>query len=196
MQITDEFTLELPPQEAYELLLDLERVTPCMPGATLGDVLDDGSRAVGVKVKLGPMRFTYDGTVRIAEQDAAARRAVLKGAADEARGQGSAAATIAMQVEEATGGSRVTATADIELTGRAAQMGHGIVQSVSKQLIGQMTTCLAARFAGSGAAAAPAAPVASDTAPEPPPLRAGALFWSVLRERIASLFRRGDRGAA
>ena len=98
MQITNEFTLEMPPQETYELLLDLERVTPCMPGASLGEELEDGSRAVTVKVKLGPMRFSYDGTARIADRDPEARRAVLQGAAKEARGQGSASASIAMQV--------------------------------------------------------------------------------------------------
>ena len=124
MRITNEFTLSLPPHEAYELLLDLEKVTPCMPGAVLGDELPDGARKVAVTVKVGPIKFTYDGTVRIAEQDAGARRAVLLGTANEARGQGSATAAIAMHVHEVEGGSRVTATADVDLTGRAAQMGH------------------------------------------------------------------------
>ncbi|HEX5145872.1 MAG TPA: SRPBCC family protein, partial [Conexibacter sp.] len=165
MQIRNEFTLELPPQETYELLLDLERVTPCMPGASLGERREDGSYAVNVKVKLGPMRFSYDGAVRIAEQDAAARRAVLQGSANEAKGQGSADAAITMQVEEAPEGSRVTATADVDLTGRAAQMGHGVVESVTRQLIGQMTRCLSQRFVeGAGEPAAAAAPAA----PTPP----------------------------
>ena len=210
MQITDEFTLDLPPQQTYDLLLDLERVTPCMPGASLGEELSDGSRAVTVKVKLGPMRFVYGGTVRIAEQDAQARRAVLKG---------SAAAAITMRVHEADSGSRVTAVADVDLTGRAAQMGHSVVESVTKQLIGQMTTCLSERFVvadvsqqqqqPSGRAAPRAMPAPSPTAaisdraavgkPAPrdsQPLRVGALVWAVLRERIAALVSRLKRSAA
>lgn len=218
MQIDNEFTLELPPDETYKLLLDLDRVTPCMPGASLGAELPDGSRAVKVTVKLGPMRFSYDGTVRIAEQDSAARRAVLKGAANETRGQGSAEAAITMLVEEATGGSRVSTSADIALTGRAAQMGHGVVESVTKQLIGQMTQALSERFVDAAAAAeaatepspdqrsrseaSPRQAVASTSAPpvqdapEPRPLKATALLWAVVRGRLASLFRRRAGGAA
>ncbi len=94
MQITNDFSLGLAPDQAYALLLDLEQVTPCMPGAELGEAREDGSHAVKVTVKLGPMRFVYEGTVQIAEQDAAARRAVLVGQARETRGQGSAKATI------------------------------------------------------------------------------------------------------
>ena len=98
MQITNQFTIGLPPEDAYRLLLDLEQVTPCLPGAELGGPKDDGGRAVKVTVKLGPMRFVYEGSVQIAEQDDAARRAVLVGQARESRGQGSAQATIAMTV--------------------------------------------------------------------------------------------------
>ena len=74
MQITDEFTIGLPPDQAYPLLLDLEQVTPCMPGAELGAEKDDRSRTVKVTVKLGPMRFVYDGTVRLAGRRRRARR--------------------------------------------------------------------------------------------------------------------------
>lgn len=194
MQITNEFTLSLPPAEAYCLLLDLEKVTPCMPGATLGGALPDGSRAVNVTVKLGPMRFTYDGTVTISEQDDATRRAVLLGAAKEARGQGSAQAAIAMQVYEAPGGSRVTAVADVELTGRAAQMGHGMVESVSKQLIGQFTRRLSERYVDAGGDQA--APAGSDVAGgESDALEAGSLVWAVMRDRVSQPFRRRERGS-
>ena len=148
MEITNDFTIGLPPERAYELLVDLERVAPCMPGAELGDELPDGSRAVKVRVKLGPMKFTYDGTVRIAERDEAAQKAVLVGTAKEARGQGDANATITMQVTPGDGGGSYVAThAQVDLSGRAAQMGHGVVQAVSKQLMGQMTATLEQRFA-------------------------------------------------
>ncbi len=164
MEIANDFTIGLPPERAFELLVDLDRVAPCMPGAELGDELPDGSRAVKVHVKLGPMKFVYDGTVRVAEQDKAAQRAVLVGTAKEARGQGDASATITMQVSGREGGGSAVATnAQVDLTGRAAQMGHGVVQAVSKQLMGQMTRALEERFAQPAASepAAPAAPPAA-----------------------------------
>ncbi|HEX5146414.1 MAG TPA: SRPBCC family protein, partial [Conexibacter sp.] len=166
-EITNDFTISLPPERTFELLVDLERVAPCMPGAELGDELPDGSRAVKVHVKLGPMKFVYDGSVRVAEQDAAAQRAVLVGTAKEARGQGDANATITMQVRPGDGGgSAVSTNAQVDLSGRAAQMGHGVVQAVSKQLMGQMTRTLEQRFAGS-AESEPAAPAAPAAAAEP-----------------------------
>jgi carbon monoxide dehydrogenase subunit G len=169
VEITNDFTISLPPQQAYELLVDLERVAPCMPGAELGDELPDGSRAVKVRVKLGPMKFTYDGSVRIAERDEAAQKAVLVGTAKEARGQGDANATITMQVTPDDGGSHVATHAQVDLSGRAAQMGHGVVQAVSKQLMGQMTATLEQRFAQP--AAVPDAPAHDAPATGPTPLK-------------------------
>lgn len=203
MQITNEFALELPPDRAYRLLLDLEQVTPCLPGAELGEEKEDGARAVKVTVKLGPMRFVYDGTVRIAEADDAAQRAVLVGEAREARGQGSAQATIAMTVSAADAGSRVEAVADVELTGRAAQMGRGVVEDVAKRMIADMATCLESRFgslaapeavaggahAGTTPPTAGATPQAA-TAAAPKELSAISLAWTVLTGRIKALFGR------
>jgi carbon monoxide dehydrogenase subunit G len=200
MDIASDFELDLPPDEAYVLLLDLERVAPCMPGATLGEEREDGSRQLTVTVRLGPMKFIYGGTVRIAERNDAARRAVLVGAARETRGQGNASATITMTVSPADGGSRVDSLAAIELTGRAAQTGRGIVEDVSRRMVGQMAECLAAKTAGPAPAAepegaAPAGAPAPSPASAPPPrkpqeIRAGALFWSVLWQRISRLWRR------
>ena len=191
MQITNEFSIALPPDRAYALLLDLEQVTPCMPGAELGEARDDGSYAVKVTVKLGPMRFVYEGSVQIAEQDAAAHRAVLVGQARETRGQGSAKATIAMTVSGDGAPSRVSAVADIELTGRAAQMGRGVVEDVSKKMIADMAACLEARFAQpESQPEAVAETTAVPPAPEAKPIKAGSIFWTVLVGRIKALFRR------
>lgn len=217
MEITNDFAISLPPERAFELLVDLDRVAPCMPGAELGEELPDGSRAVKVHVKLGPMKFVYDGTVRVAERDAAAQRAVLVGTAKEARGQGDASATITMQVSDGDGGgSRVATNAQVDLTGRAAQMGHGVVQAVSKQLMGQMTSALEQRFAqpepaaaaapaaaapANGAAAEPAKPTPPTTTtasrpgappaePAAPPVKAGALVLAVVRDWLRRTFRR------
>jgi carbon monoxide dehydrogenase subunit G len=221
MQIANEFQLSLPPDDAYRLLLDLDRVAPCMPGAELGAELDDGAREVKVKVKLGPMRFSYDGTVKIAEQDAAARSAVLVGSARDARTQATAEARIAMTVTPQGSGSAVGAVSDIQLTGRAAQMGHGVVESVVAQLLGEMSANLersigadstpagAAPADSAPAGTAPANAASTDAAPAasaaaeparatPPPaasndLRAGRLVLAVVRGWFARLFRRGGK---
>jgi carbon monoxide dehydrogenase subunit G len=189
VQITNEFRIAIEPDRAYELLLDLEQVTPCLPGAELGDVKDDGSHAVTVTVKLGPMRFVYDGTVAIAERDAAARRAVMVGSARETRGQGSAKATIAMTVGGAGAGSKVDVVADVDLTGRAAQMGRGIVEDVAKRMIADMASCLEQRFAEPAASPAGSASTAEATpAPESKPIRAGSLVFTVLLGKLRALF--------
>ncbi|MBS1886189.1 MAG: SRPBCC family protein [Actinobacteria bacterium] len=200
MEITNEFTLSLPPEDAYRLLLDLEKVTPCMPGAELGEATEDGGRRVKVTVKLGPLRFVYDGTVRIAEQDDAERRAVLVGAAREMKGQGNAEATITMTVRPEGDLSSVLTVADVNLTGRAAQSGRGIVEDVSKRMIGRMTAELEARYAAPTAAgdaptasadgAAPAGSGAAPPAAEAQPLRAGSLILPMIWDRIKVLFTR------
>lgn len=190
MQITNEFSIALSPDQAYALLLDLEQVTPCMPGAELGEAREDGSYAVKVTVKLGPMRFVYEGSVQIAEQDPAARRAVLVGQARETRGQGSAKATIAMTVSGDSAPSQVSAVADVELTGRAAQMGRGVVEDVAKKMIADMAACLERRFAPPETRSEEASPPPAAPAPEPTPIRAGSIFWTVLLGRIKALFRR------
>jgi uncharacterized protein len=192
VQITNEFSIALQPDQAYELLLDLEQVTPCLPGAELGGRKDDGSYAVKVTIKLGPMRFVYDGTVTIAERDAAARRAVMVGAARETRGQGSAKATISMTVAGSGSASKVEVVADVELTGRAAQMGRGIVEDVAKRMIADMAACLEQRFAAPAASAAEAPPPPGEatSSPEAKPIRAGSLVFSVLLGKLRALFTR------
>ncbi len=188
MEITSEFSLPLGPDEAYRLLLDLDRVAPCLPGATLGSATEDGARGLTLTVRLGPMRFAYDGTISVDNQDAVARRAVLVGAARERRGQGTAKATISMQVSQnGDVGSRIASVANIELTGRAAQTGRGIVEDVSRQMIDEMAKCLAARHSDEGAQSG--CPPARD-AQDAREIRAARLLARVVLQRIRRLLRR------
>ena len=182
MRIDTGFEISRPPAEAYSLLLDLERVAPCFPGAELAGHLPDGVREVRVTVRLGPMRLAYEGEVRIDRRDDAARRAVMAGSAREARGGGSAAARLAMRVEPSGTGSRVVAEADVVLSGRAAQMGKGIVEDVARRLVGEMAGCLEAGLA------APAPREGAPARTEPPvpaePLRGGRLVLGIARDRL------------
>ena len=92
MELTNEFTVPLAPDRAWEVLTDLERIAPCLPGARLTEVDGDDHRGE-VKVKVGPITATYKGVARFLERDATARRAVLQAEGRDAR-QGNAAATI------------------------------------------------------------------------------------------------------
>lgn len=142
MLIETEVEIASPAEEVYRLMLDVERVIPCLPGAQLvGE--DDGTYTVKLGVKLGPMSLSYGGTVAIAEQDDTARRAVMHAEVAEQRGQGNARATMAMTVlQEPEGSSRLRVSADVLVTGRVAQMGRGIMQDVATKMLTDMAACL------------------------------------------------------
>jgi carbon monoxide dehydrogenase subunit G len=164
------------------VLLDVERIAPCMPGATVESF--DGDTIVGrVKVKVGPIQVTYAGTARFSAKDEAARRAVIEATAKEARGNGTAQATITAQLHDAGGTSTdVTVTTDLAITGRPAQFGRGVMVEVGNKLLGRFADCLAGELgsdptvAAEASAAEPAvaqpapAPVAAPTSvPQPAP---------------------------
>jgi uncharacterized protein len=171
MQLENEFTVPAPIDEAWAVLLDVERVAPCLPGAAVepgGG--DDGEYNGTMTVKIGPITARYKGTVRIQEADEAARRAVMRAQAKDARGQGTAAATITSTMEEAAEGTKVKVVTDMRVTGPAAQFGRGVMQDVSAKMMRQFAECLASEMSGpsqtwSGAGEEAAAPqTASDGA--------------------------------
>jgi uncharacterized protein len=187
VELRNEFSLPADPEEAYRFLLDLERVAPCIPGGEIGSESPDGSYPATITVKLGPMRLRYEGTLRIAERDDAARQAVLAAEAREARGQGTAKARMTMSASGESDGalSKVHVITDMELSGRAAQMGRGLIDDVARRLVAEMASCLESTFVARAAEAGEAAP-ASTTAGKP--LAAGGLFFSVLWSRLKRLF--------
>lgn len=205
MRIEQDFEVPAAVPETYALLVDLERVAACIPGSEVGPRDDDGSHPASIAVKLGPMRMNYRGTVRIDEQDEAARRAVLVADVREQRGQGSARATMTMAVGTSGSGSRVETVTDVKLTGRAAQMGRGIVDDVAARLVAEMATCIAARLApaeGGGEAGGPggsaaggagaSAAAGGGTAAQPAkPISGIRLMLRVLWARLKRAFGRG-----
>jgi carbon monoxide dehydrogenase subunit G len=169
MQLEHQFSVPVPVAQAWDVLLDVERIAPCMPGATVESF--DGETIVGrVKVKVGPIQVTYAGTAKFTEKDEAARRAVITASAKEARGSGTANATITAQLLDAgDGSSNVTVTTDLAITGKPAQFGRGVMAEVGNKLLGKFADCLAETLGAGDTAEAPAAAVAAATTGTPEP---------------------------
>lgn len=137
MKLTHSFTAPAPAEEVWQALLDPERVAPCLPGATLTSV--DGKTFSGeVKVKLGPVQLLYRGSGEFVEIDPVLRRAVMKAAGKDSRGNGTASAVVTFQV-----GDTVEVETDLSVTGRPAQLGRGLIAEVSGKLVDQFAECLA-----------------------------------------------------
>lgn len=157
MKINNNFTVSAPVDKAWKMILDLERVTPCLPGAALTGSSGDGYEGT-MKVKIGPITANYKGNVKIEEADEANHRAVVEATGRDARGQGTASATIVATMQEENGKTNVQVETDMKLTGRAAQFGRGIAQDVAAKMLGRFADCLEREMLGSGQeAAAPAA---------------------------------------
>jgi uncharacterized protein len=159
MQLEHHFTVPVPSARAWEALLDVERIAPCMPGATVDSF--DGETIEGkVKVNVGPIQVAYAGTAKFVDKDAAAHRAVIEASARESRGAGTAAATITAVLTDAGSSTDVTVTTDLQITGKPAQFGRGVIQDVSDKLLGQFVACLEKNL---GATPEPAAAPESST---------------------------------
>jgi carbon monoxide dehydrogenase subunit G len=155
-------------------VLDFERVAPTVPGAQILEQTDENTYKVAIKVKVGPMSITYKGEVEITERDEQAHRAVMKARAKESRGQGTADADVTMVLSGENGRTSATVTTEVELSGKAATMGQGVLQDVAGRLVATFSKNLAAMLEGGGAppptdAARPAqAPEAATPAPATP----------------------------
>ena len=171
MQLEHQFSVPVPVAEAWHVLLDIERIAPCMPGASVESF--DGETIVGrVKVKVGPIQVTYAGTAKFTEKDEAARRAVIEAHAKEARGSGTANATITAQMHDDGGNAtKVVVTTDLAITGKPAQFGRGVMEEVGNKLLGRFADCLTTELAAgeAGIAAAPAAAAEPSPSPTPAP---------------------------
>ncbi|WP_225097611.1 SRPBCC family protein [Streptomyces sp. CoH27] len=146
MELHHEFTVPLPVDDAWQALLDIEGVAPCLPGAVVEDY--DGTTVTGsVKVKVGPVTVTYRGTAVFEEQDASAHRMVLVASGRETRGQGTARATVTGTLSEHDdGGTAVSVHTELTVTGRPAQFGRGVLAEVGDRLASQFAACLADRL--------------------------------------------------
>lgn len=146
MKIANEFSLGVPLAEAWRLLTDLERVAPAMPGVTLTAVEPDGISAT-MKVKVGPITVSYRARVTLVSQDEERHVAVLHARGREARGQGTVEATVTATLQGDADRTDVTLDTDLDVTGRVAQFGGGVMKEVADRLLRQFTRRLEAQLA-------------------------------------------------
>jgi carbon monoxide dehydrogenase subunit G len=156
MELTNEFTVNVPIDDAWHVLTDVTRIAPAMPGAKLDSVEGDEYRGA-VKVKVGPVTAEYKGAATFLERDPVAHRAVLRAEGRETRGQGNATATITATLVPEGDGTRVSVVTDLSITGRVAQFGRGVLADVSNKLLGQFVTSLENTVLGGAATGAPTA---------------------------------------
>lgn len=145
MELEHSFTVPAPPERTWALMTDLESVGGCFPGATVTEA-DEETFAGNVKVKLGPIAVTYQGTGRFLERDDEAHRAVIEGTGKGMRGLGNASATVTMQLAPDGEGTRVDVGTELHITGKPAQFGRGVMQSVSDKLLGQFVSCVESKL--------------------------------------------------
>ncbi len=146
MELTHDFTVPASIDDAWATFMDLERVGSCFPGATVTSV-DESGFAGTVKVKLGPIALQYAGTGQFLERDDAGHRAVIEAKGKDKRGNGTAGATVTVQLAPSGEGTRIDVTTDLSVTGKPAQFGRGVMQDVSDKLLQQFVACIEGQFA-------------------------------------------------
>ncbi|HSS92591.1 MAG TPA: SRPBCC family protein [Candidatus Dormibacteraeota bacterium] len=210
MQLENSFAVAAPPDRVFAYLLDVNKVAGCVPGAELAEVVDPNTFKGKVKIKVGPITVAYSGTARIVDRNETEHSATLEAEGRETTGPGSARAKAYMSVVADGAGSIVKIVTDYNVAGRVAQFGRGVMEDVSKRLVGEMAACIkanveageASRGSGSGAttsnatsgsgpqpgpqpstAAAPMTPMATAK-----PVNAFGLLFSVLWARLRGVF--------
>lgn len=186
MELSHSFTVPLGVDETWTHFEDIAALAECFPGAVVTGV--EGDTFTGtVKVKLGPIALQYSGSGTFTEKDDAAHRFVVEAKGKDKRGNGTAGATVTLQMADAGGSTAIDVQTDLAITGKPAQFGRGVMQDVSDKLLGQFVSCLEQRLAPAEPAppaaepapvesvadpAAAGVPTAEEVAPPPPtPLR-------------------------
>jgi carbon monoxide dehydrogenase subunit G len=136
VRLQNEFTVAAPLERTWNTLLDVERVASCLPGASIEPVGEDGLYRGSIRLKAGPVSLSYSGTVRLADIDADEHVVSFDARARETKGTGTAAATIRNRLEPAGDGTRVVVETDLNVTGRPAQFGRGLMEDVASKILG------------------------------------------------------------
>ncbi len=152
LEIKNAFNVPLPPDQAWPVLMDIERIAPCLPGAQITEIVDDSAYKGAVAVRLGPVALTFNGTAKFVEIDDANHTAKVTASGRDAKGRGNAEARVDFSLTPEDGGSRVEIVTDLTLAGAVAQYGRGagMISDLASQLIGQFATNLDAQLSAEG----------------------------------------------
>jgi carbon monoxide dehydrogenase subunit G len=162
MELEHSFSVPVPEERAWEVLMDVERIAPCMPGASLDSVNGDEIKG-RIKVKVGPIQMTYAGSAKFTERDPAAHVITLEASGKETRGAGTASAKVRSTLEGAGDQTHVIVHTSLNVTGKPAQFGRGVLTEVGSRLIDIFADNLAAMLAAEPAAAPPAGETTTTT---------------------------------
>ncbi|SDZ18467.1 Carbon monoxide dehydrogenase subunit G [Amycolatopsis xylanica] len=145
MRLDHEFTVPAGIEDVWKAVIDPEYVAPCMPGATVTKVEGDTFSGT-VKVKLGPISLLYKGAGEFLEKDAAAKKVVIKASGKDARGAGTASATVTLTLTERDGGTHGAVATELSVTGKPAQFGRGLISEVGGKILDQFAVKLAEKL--------------------------------------------------
>ena len=205
MEFDNSFEVPLPPAQAWKVLLDIERIAPCMPGAELTEVVGKDTYKGRIGVRLGPVALTFAGIVKLEEIDDAKHTARVAAQGTDAKGRGGANAASVFRLEPAGSGSKVLVHTNLTLSGSVAQYGRGvgIIQATATQIMNQFAKALKDKLAQEGVAAAPVSSAAPPTvqsspsivpspspAPAAKPISGFTLMWQVIWSWFGGIFRR------
>lgn len=205
MEIKNEFNVSLPPAQTWAVLMDIERIAPCMPGAKITEVVDERTYKGTVAVRLGPVALTFAGIAEIEMIDEANKKAQVSAKGSDPKGRGGANAKVNFSLAEAPEGTRVEIITDLQLSGSVAQYGRGagMISDLANMLIGQFATNLNAQLAAESTEAKANTPAASkpetvmsDTTPTDSPAAASApisgfglglrVLWNAIKRLFGS----------
>lgn len=146
MELRHEFVVPIDIETAWSAFTDVERIVPCLPGASITSV--SGNSFVGAAdVKLGPVALHYLGEGAWVYQDRSTYSAEIQAQGKDKRGNGTASAVITARLERVASGTRVDVKTQLKISGRPAQFGRGVIQDVGGKLLDQFAACLALRLA-------------------------------------------------
>src|SRR6187455_942121 len=207
MEFDNAFEVPLPPAQAWPVLMNVQGIAPCMPGAQLTEVVDDKSYKGNIAVRLGPVALTFAGLVTFEEIDNTGHTARVRAQGTDAKGRGSAQAAATFRLEPSATGSKVLVHTDLTLSGSVAQYGRGVgmIQATASAIMTQFANNLKKQIAASPALAAAAAPIVASPSiapastaptrappfPPPPaakPISGFSLMATVLWNAIKRLF--------
>jgi carbon monoxide dehydrogenase subunit G len=192
MRIENSFTVPAPIERAWDILIDVARIAPCMPGAEITETIDPRHFKGRAQVKVGPVALAFQGEASLEELDPAARRARVKARGSDTKGRGGAEAELVFRLVPEGNATKVEITADVQMSGAVAQYGRaqGLIKEIAAQLTKEFASNLARQMASSPAPA-PAAATGAASAPMPTapapvkPVSGLGLLWKALASLLA-----------